>query len=129
MLVTSDKLWAQLIVPPAVTLVWLVISSQILKLARTGGELDRARSKLTWFGAIGMLVVLYEVWFHSEMAEHWRLWAVLFLAGCIFLGGMGIVRRASREQVGRTWKNVVIFWLTSNAMGAIIVSIFGFFGN
>jgi|HubBroStandDraft_5_1064220.scaffolds.fasta_scaffold02196_7 hypothetical protein len=43
MLVVTDKLWAQLIAPRVLKLVWLLIGSPILKLARRGGELDKAR--------------------------------------------------------------------------------------
>ena len=57
----TDKLWAQLIVPPLLTLVWLLIGSHILKLARPGGDLDKARSKLNWYGAAVLLAVRVKV--------------------------------------------------------------------
>jgi hypothetical protein len=68
----TDKLWAQLIVPPVLTLVWLVIGSHILELASPDSELDKVRSKLNWYGAAVMLAVMYVIWFHTELKAFWK---------------------------------------------------------
>jgi hypothetical protein len=57
-LVMPDKLWAHLIVPPVLMLVWLWLESPVLKLARAGGELDKARAKLNWYGSALLLAVM-----------------------------------------------------------------------
>ncbi|HWO29719.1 MAG TPA: hypothetical protein VNO32_13070 [Candidatus Acidoferrum sp.] len=129
MLVMTDKLWAQLIVPPVITLVWILISSQILKLARPGGELDKSRSKLKWYGAAVLLAVMYIVWFHAELDSHWRAWVISFFLVAILIALIGVIRREEGRLVNVGWKHVLMVWIGTNLAGLVVVSIFRYFGN
>jgi hypothetical protein len=141
MLVT-DKRWAQLIVPPALTLVWLLVSSQILKLARPGGKLGQNRSLLNWYSSIVVLLVMYVVWFQEELRVYWRVWAVIFVfvAVLIMTAGILLQRQAqagsdqtilleSKKPTSMDWKRVLLLWVVANLAGLVVVSIFWFFGN
>jgi uncharacterized membrane protein YkvI len=125
----TDKLWAQLIFPPVITLVWLLISSQILKLARPGGELDKSRSKLNWYGSAVLLAVMYVVWFHSELESYWKVWIVLFVLVAIVIVVIGAIRREEGRLLNLDWKRRLMFWTAANFAGLAIVSIFRFYGN
>jgi uncharacterized membrane protein YkvI len=125
----TDKLWAQLIFPPVITLVWLLISSQILKLARPGGELDKSRSKLNWYGSAVLLAVMYVVWFHSELESYWKVWIVLFVLVAIVIVVIGAIRREEGRLLNLDWKRLLMFWTAANFAGLAIVSIFRFYGN
>jgi len=92
-LVMTDKLWPQLIVPPVLTLVWLLIGSHILKLARPGGGLDKARSKLNWYGAAVKLAVMYVIWFHLELESYWKVGVVSFVVLAVLIAVTGARRR------------------------------------
>jgi hypothetical protein len=129
MLVMTDKLWAQLIVPPLLTLVWLLIGSRILKLARPGGDLDKARSKLNWYGAAVMLAVMYVIWFHSEMESYWKVWVVSFVVVAVLIAVIGASRREEGRLLNSDWRRARTIWVGANAAGWVIVSIFWFYGN
>jgi len=125
----SDKLWAQIFIPPVLTLFWLLGAFRILTLARRGGELDQARPKLIWYGALVILVVMYAAWFHPELATHWKWWANVFVFGLILLGVMCMVRRTSGSSAVSRWEKIFVGWLILNAAGIVVVSIFVYFGN
>jgi len=127
MLVISDKRWAQFLVPPVVALIWLLVSSQILKLARPGGELAGNRSKLNWYSTGVILLVLYCVWFHTELLSYRAAWSIVFLVIALAIGLKG---RGSTDADGRTiWIRLLWAWLIANGAGLIVVSIFWYFGN
>jgi hypothetical protein len=125
----TDKLWAQLIVPPVLTLVWLLIGSHILKLARPCGELDKFRSKLNWYGAAVMLAVLYVVWFHAELESYGKVWGVSFVVVAFALALIGAIRREQGRLLNSDWKRALMLWIGANFGGLVIVSIFWFYGN
>jgi hypothetical protein len=125
----TDKLWAQLIVPPLLTLVWLPIGSHILKLARPGGDLDKARSKLNWYGAAVLLAVMYVIWFHSELESHWKVWVVSFLVVAVFIAVTAASRREEGRLLNSDWTRALMIWVGANVAGLAIVSIFWFYGN
>jgi hypothetical protein len=128
-LVMTDKLWAQLIVPPVLTLVSLLIGSHILKLARPGGDLDGVRSKLNWYGAAVMLAVMYVIWFHTELESYWKVWVVSFVVVAFALALIGAGRREEGRLLDSNLKRVLIFWVGANVGGLVIVSIFWYYGN
>jgi hypothetical protein len=99
----ADKLWAQLIVPPLLTLVWLLIRSHILKLARPGGDLDKARSKLNWYRAAMMRAVMYVIWFHSELESYWNVWVVSFVVVAVLIAVTGATRRVEGRLLNSDW--------------------------
>jgi len=125
----TDKLWAQLIVPPVLTLVWLLIGSHILKLARPCGELDKFRSKLNWYGAAVMLAVMYVVWFHAELESYGKVWGVSFVVVAFALALIGAIRREQGRLLNSDWKRALMLWIGANFGGLVIVSIFWFYGN
>jgi hypothetical protein len=126
---SSDKIWAQILIPPILTLFWFLGALRILSLARAGGELEQDRPKLLWYGALVLLVVMYAAWFHFELATHWKWWAVVFASGLIFLAVMYTIRRTSGSEAIDRWGNIFVGWLICNAMGMVVVSIFRYFGN
>jgi hypothetical protein len=128
-LVMTDKLWAQLIVPPVLTLVWLLIGSHVRKLARPGGELDKVRSKLNWYGAAVMVAVLYVVWFHAELESYRKVRGVSFVVAAFALALIGAIRREEGRVLNSDWKRVLMLWIGANFGGLVIVSIFWFYGN
>jgi hypothetical protein len=125
----TDKLWAQLIVPPVLTVVWLLIGSHILKLARPGGDLDKARSKLNGYGAAVMLVVMYVIWFHSELESHWKVWVVSFVVVAVFVAVIGASWREEGRLLNSDGTRALMIWVGANAAGLVIVSIFWYYGN
>jgi hypothetical protein len=125
----TDKLWAQLLVPPVLTLVWLVIGSRILKLANPGGELDELRPKLNWYGSAVILAVMYIVWFHAELESYRKAWAVSFVVVAIAIALIGSVRREEGGLLNVAWKHALMIWVGANVAGLVIVSIFWFYGN
>lgn len=125
----TDKLWAQLIVPPVLTLVWLVIGSHILKLASRGSELHRVRSKLNWYGAAVMLAVMYVIWFHTELKAYWKGWVLLFVLVAFALALIGASRREEGRLLNSDGKRALMIWVGANVSGLVIVSIFWFYGN
>jgi hypothetical protein len=125
----TDKLWAQLIVPPVLTLAWLLIGSHILTLARPGGELDKVRSKLNWYGAAVMLAVMDVVWFHAELESYRKVWGVSFVEVAFALALIGAIRREEGRLLNSDWKRARMLWIGANFGGLVIVSIFWFYGN
>src|ERR1700722_4477453 len=123
----SDKRWAQLLGPPVVALIWLLVSSQILKRARAGGQIAGNRSKLNWYSTGVILLVLYCVWFHTELLSYRAAWSIVFLVVALAIGLKG---GGTNDADGRTiWVRLLWAWLIANAAGLIVVSIFRYFGN
>ena len=125
----TDKLWAQLLVPPVLTLVWLVIGSRILKLANPGGELDELRPKLNWYGSAVILAVMYIVWFHAELESYRKVWGVSFVEVAFALALIGAIRREEGRLLNSDWKRVLMLGTGANFGGLVIVLIFWFYGN
>jgi hypothetical protein len=129
MLVMTDKQLAQLIVPPITALIWLLASSQILKLARPGGELARNRSNLNWYSTGVVLLVMYFVWFHAELRSYRLSWGIVFLAVTL---AIVLAERLSRDPSRGprpAWRTILSFWIVANAAGLMVLSIFWYFGN
>ena len=125
----SDDIWAQILMPPIMALVWLVGSSRILSLARAGGELDQDRPRLNFYSTIVILLVMYVASFHLELANHWRFWGAAFLVGCFVLLAVPRLRYPGDQAALSQWKKILVGWALVNASAVIIVSIFRYFGN
>jgi hypothetical protein len=125
----ADECWAQHIVPPVLTLAWLLVGSHNRKFARPGGDLDQARSKLNWHGAAVMPAVIYEIWFHSELESNWKVWVVALVVGAVLIAVAGVSRREGGRLGNSDLRRALMIWVRANVAGLAIVSIFWFYQN
>jgi hypothetical protein len=128
-LVMPDKLWAHLIVPPVLMLVWLWLESPVLNLAHAGGELDKARARLNWYGSALLLAVMYVIWLHAELEPYRRVWVRSFTVAAIPIALIGASRREEGQLLNSSSRRALMFWLGANVAGRVIVSIFWFYGD
>ena len=108
MLVISDRLQMQLLLPPCAAMVYLWFGRNILISTSRYGVLTPSRTRMLWAGALSLLLFMYGVTFDRELRAFWLETPVIFvgiMAFILLVVGLGVLRLGRTSQAESTPTN------------------------
>lgn len=95
MLVISDRLPMQLLLPPALAVVYLWLGRNILISTSRCGVLTPSRTRMLWASVLSLLLFMYGVTFQRELRAFWLETPVIFVGIMTFIllmVGLGVLK-------------------------------------